>query len=951
MSGHYWYVSGHYWYVLRKQWDTKDNMKKHLLVIGAVFCCIFGFGQAKLSVGSLTCEYNTNPLGVESLQPRLSWIIESSLPSTSQTAYQVLVSDSKEKLLKDQGNVWDSKKVLSNQSIQVQYKGLPLSSAKKYYWKVKVWNQENIASDWSTIATWQMGLLSSNDWNNAKWITMDVLDESKYPSLDSALKVPALRYISPQFRKDIQINKPIKSATAFVCGLGQFEININGKKVSDHFLDPGWTTYEKYSLYVPFDITDQLVKGANTLGVILGNGFYFLPKGRYIKGHIMQHGLPKMIAKVVVEFTDGTSQTIVSDESWKNSKSPITYNTIYGGEDYNATLEHTGWDKPGFDDSKWQTSVAVKGSPLLKAQQDAPLKVMETFHPKAVFKNGKGNWVYDLGQNASGIVSLSVQGSSGKQVRVFPAELIDADSSVNQSATGKGYCFTYILKGGAEEKWQPRFSYYGFRYVQLEGAVPEGEPNPLKLPVVKSLAGLHTRNSAEKSGSFHCSNQLFNRIDTLINWAIKSNMASVLTDCPHREKLGWQEQVHLMMASDQFNFNLVGLNNKAVADLQAAQHESGFVPTTAPEFGRFGSELSPFADSPEWGSTYVILPWYMYLWYGDTKVLADNYDGMKKYVAYLQKQAGTGNIVSYGLGDWFDIGPSKPGVSQLTSLGVTGTAIWYYDVNILEKTARLLNNEADANYYKTLGASIKEAFNKKFFHADTYQYDRGSQTANAMALYMDLVEPQNREKVLANIIQDIKANNNALTAGDIGYRYLVQALENGGASQLIFDMNNRSDVPGYGYQLSKGATSLTESWQALRNVSNNHLMLGHLMEWFYSGLAGIKQTENSVAFNEILIHPEVVGDINEVKASYLSPYGLIKSQWHKEANSFELMVTIPANTTALVDVLGDSLQAINLNGKEVSTSTLAKFVGKTNGRLQYKIGSGNYTFKTTILNK
>jgi hypothetical protein len=341
----------------------------------------------------------------------------------------------------------------------------------------------------------------------------------------------------------------------------------------------------------------------------------------------------------------------------------------------------------------------------------------------------------------------------------------------------------------------------------------------------------------------------------------------------------------------------------------------------------------------------------MYQWYGDVKVLADNYEGMKKYAGHLQKQAGVNNIVSYGLGDWYDLGPKRPGVSQLTSLGVTGTAIWYYDVTILEKVARLLNNDIDAKYYQTLGATIKEAFNKKYFHPDTFQYDGGSQTANAMALYMNLVEPQNRDKVLANIIKDLKANNNALTAGDIGFRYLMQTLEDGGASQLIFDMNNRSDVPGYGYQLAHGATSLTESWQALRNVSNNHLMLGHLMEWFYSGLAGIKQTDSSIAFKKILIHPEVVGDIKDVKASYQSPYGLIKSEWHKTATSFNLKVTIPVNTTAVIDVCGDAMQSIFVNGKLVTTAQGLKFIGKVNNRLQYKIGSGNYTFNTTILNK
>lgn len=926
-------------------------MKNSVLLFCMLFTSVIGFSQSHLSVSTLTCEYNANPLGIEAAQPRLSWIIQSSVPSTVQTAYQILVSDSKEKLQKNQGNIWDSKKVNTNQSIQVIYKGLPLLAAKKYYWKVRVWNQQNLSSSWSNVSFWQMGLLTAKDWSDAKWITMDVFNEAKYPSLDSAVKVVALRSISPQFRKEILVKKPIKNATAFVCGLGQFEMSLNGKKVSDHFLDPGWTTYEKYSLYVPFDITNQLKQGSNAIGVMLGNGFYYLPKGRYIKGQIMQHGLPKMIAKIVVEYTDGTTESIVSDESWKNSKSPITYNTIYGGEDYNATLEQNDWDKAAFNDATWHSSVVVKGSPVLIAQQAEPLKVMQTFQPIAVFKNAKGNWVYDLGQNASGIVNLVLQGQRGKQVRVFPAELIDADSSINQSATGKGYCFSYTLKGADVEQWQPRFSYYGFRYVQLEGAVPQGQPNPLNLPVIKALKGLHTRYAAEKIGNFSCSNPLFNKIYSLIDWAIKSNMASVLTDCPHREKLGWLEQVHLMMASNQYNYDFTGLNTKAVVDMQAAQYTSGFVPTTAPEYGRFGGPLSMFSDSPEWGSAYVIMPWYMYQWYGDIQVLEQQYDGMKQYVAYLQKQANANNIIAYGLGDWFDIGPKRPGVSQLTSLGVTGTAMWYYDVTILQQVAKLLHKDADASYYQTLSEAIKKGFNKKYFHADTYQYDNGSQTANSMALYMNLVDPQNRDKVFANILKDLKANNNAITAGDIGFRYLMQTLQQGNASQLIFDMNDRSDVPGYGYQIAQGATALTESWQALRNVSNNHLMLGHLMEWFYSGLAGIKQTDNSVAFNNILIHPEVVGDIKDVKASYQSPYGLIKSEWHKTDAQFNLQVTIPANTTAVIDVFGDALQSIILDGKQVSKSTLVKFVSKINGRLQYKIGSGTYTFNTTIINK
>jgi hypothetical protein len=341
----------------------------------------------------------------------------------------------------------------------------------------------------------------------------------------------------------------------------------------------------------------------------------------------------------------------------------------------------------------------------------------------------------------------------------------------------------------------------------------------------------------------------------------------------------------------------------------------------------------------------------MYQWYGDIQVLEQQYDAMKQYVAYLQKQAEADNIIAYGLGDWFDIGPKRPGVSQLTSLGVTGTAMWYYDVTILQQVAKLLHKDADASYYQTLGEAIKQGFNKKYFHADTYQYDNGSQTSNAMALYMNLVEPQNRDKVFTNILKDLKANNNAITAGDIGFRYLMQTLQQGNASQLIFNMNNRSDVPGYGYQIAQGATALTESWQALRNVSNNHLMLGHLMEWFYSGLAGIKQTDSSVAFKNILIHPEVVGDINDVKASYQSPYGLIKSEWHKTATTFNLQVSIPVNTTAVIDVYGDAMQSVLANGKSVTITQGLKLIGKVNGRLQYQVGSGDYSFTTTVSNK
>jgi len=470
----------------------------------------------------------------------------------------------------------------------------------------------------------------------------------------------------------------------------------------------------------------------------------------------------------------------------------------------------------------------------------------------------------------------------------------------------------------------------------LKGAVPQGVPNPKNLPVVTNMQGLHTRNAAPQSGTFVCSNELFNKIFHLINWSIRSNMASVLTDCPHREKLGWLEQAHLMGSSIQYNYNINRMCNKIVDDMRAAQLPNGLVPDIAPEIVVFAGG---FRDSPEWGSAYVILPWYLYQWYGDQRPLHDNYEGMKRHVAYLTSTADN-HIVSHGLGDWYDLGPNPPGESQLTSKGVTATAIYYYDVNIMRQVAKLLGKPDDEAYFTHLAAEIKDAFNHHFFNDDTKQYDRSSQAANAMAIYMGLVESKNRKAVFNNILKDLESRNYSLTPGDVGFRYLLRVLESEGASETIFTINNRDDVPGYGFQLAKGATALTESWAALRYVSNNHCMLGHLMEWMYSGLAGIRQAEKSVAFRNMVIRPEPVGDITTATATYQSPYGKIVSDWKKDGDIFCLNVEIPANTTAIVYFPTKYIKGLTENNQ--------KFKAKTTKDGGVKIGSGKYCFEICL---
>lgn len=917
-------------------------MKLKLLVFFFLITAPLAFSQ-QIKLSNLRCEYRINPIGIETNKPQLSWNISSQEEGTLQQAYQLLVSDNATLLKNNIGNVWSSGKISSSKSLQVAYQGKALEAAKTYYWKVKVWDNHQHESTWSNIQTWQMGLPQASDWKGAKWIAYNELPDSLKNVLptDGAKDKVLGSNILPMFRKPFSIEKPIEKATIFICGLGHFELSLNGKKVGNHFLDAGWTKYDKQALYVGFDLTKELQKGNNCLGVLLGNGFYYIPavKGRYRKLKV-QFGYPKLICCLQINYKDGSFDNIVSDNSWKTAPSPITFSSIYGGEDYNANLEQVGWDKPTFDDKAWKQSIYVAGIPQLNSQMAEPLRVFDIFKPITKKALPSGDWVFDLGQNASGIIELKVKGHKGDTVRITPAELLKTDGSANQNATGKGFYFTYILKGNGEETWRPRFTYTGFRYVQVSGASPVGDSKENNNVTLLAINGLHTRNAAETIGSFSCSNELFNKTHTLIDWAIKSNMVSLFTDCPHREKLGWLEELHLVGASVRYLYDVPNLLKKSVVDMTNSQLNDGLIPEISPEYVKFDYGNGMFRDSPEWGSSSILVPWYLYQWYGETNTLEEAYPTMQKYLAYLKTKA-KNHILSQGLGDWFDLGPKRPGVSQLTPMGITGTAIYYHDLQIMERIANILHKKADALTYAALATEVRKSFNDAFLNKETKQYGTGSQTANAMAIYMELVEPSDKAAVLENIVKDIRTRNNSLTAGDIGYRYLLRVLENEGRSDVIFDMNNRSDVPGYGYQLAQGATALTESWQALPSVSNNHFMLGHIMEWFYSGLAGIKQVASEVAFKEFEINPEPVGDVTFARASYFSPYGKIVSDWKKEPHQFTLSVEIPANTMAKIYLPAKANSKISVNGKLSKAATIEK------DKAILKVGSGKYIFTVT----
>lgn len=927
----------------------KSTLVTSFLLLAGIVPVAAQTPPARPVVVSPRVENLTNPAGIETLQPRLSWQITSTGRAIMQAKYRILVADDQSKLNLATGNMWDTQIVPSEQSLWIPYGGKPLEAGKTYFWKVQVWDNQGQMSDWSSdTAKFTVGLMQPADWSNAQWIGYDELDAAKryVPGIHAPgnskdyKSVVSGNHVLPLLRKNFAVSKPVKRATAFITGLGQYELHINGNKVGDQFMAPGWTNYDKRVLYNVLDVTKELTNGNNAIGVMLGNGFFNVPNERYRKT-LLAYGNPKMIMKLLVEYTDGSKDQIISDNSWKTAPSPITFSSVYAGEEYNATLEQDGWDKAAFNDGAWKTAVVVKApTGKLVAETETPVKVMQTIAAQKTEKNSDTTVLVDFGQNASGIVRITLRGEKGQVVRIYPAELLTEDKRVNQKNSGKPYFYSYTLKGTGDEVWEPRFSYYGFRYAEVSNAAPDTIKSKKLKAVIADIKMLHTRNSAQQVGKFESREDLMNETYSLIDWAIRSNMQSVLTDCPHREKLGWLEQTYLMGESIHFNYDIYSLYKKIVADMMADQTANGLVPNITPEYVLF-DEL--FRDSPEWGSAAVILPYLIYQWYGDKTVMQEAWPMMTKYVIYLKSKA-NGHILSHGLGDWYDLGPNPPGVAQLTPKELTATAIYYYDLDLLSKMAKLLGKTGDVGTYANWAADVKKAFNAKFYDAATKKYATGSQTAMAMPLAVGLVEDANKAGVLDQLKTDIITNESALTAGDIGFHFLVDALTKNGSAQTVYDMNSDEKVPGYGFQLKKGATALTESWQALDTKSNNHLMLGHLMQWFYDGVGGIKQEDTSVAYKNIIIAPEPILGLDKGSVSFNSPYGRVYSEWDHQYSYRVFTFQIPANTTATVYLPTPPNKNIMESNQLLSMRKEIKQLGYINGRQVFKLGSGKYKF-------
>ncbi len=632
------------------------------------------------------------------------------------------------------------------------------------------------------------------------------------------------------------------------------------------------------------------------LGVDLVGGMYRVIGGRYTK-YTGSFGPLQMIALLRLEYADKSVATLTSDAAWNTTAGPNTFSCIYGGLDYDARLDAPGWNCPGHDVAAWNAATILTGpGGTLRGQTSAapPLRVVEKLPKAKVNALSNGVLVYDFGQNAPLAPQLTVTGPAGAKVRLTPAELLDKNGAVDRGSCGGGNAWwEYTCKGGGVETWSPHFWTHGARYLQATLIPAPGNP---VLPQIKALAAVVVHTSSAPAGDFTCSNELFNRVRTLIRWAQRANLVSVISDCPHRERLGWLEQYHLHGPSLRYEWDLSKLYAKTMQDMADSQTPEGLVPDIAPEYTVFAGG---FRDSPEWGGTVVLVPWQQYEWTGDSSLIQRHYPTMKRYVDYLATKA-NGNLLSHGLGDWYDIGPGSPGEAQLTPKSLTATAYYFLCADTLAKSASLLGNTADAATYAALVAQIKAAFNAAFFHADTGTYATGSQTANALPLVAGLVPDERRAEVVRALVRDVETRNFAVTAGDIGHRYLLRALADAGRSDVIARMHSQTDRPGYGYILNQGATALTEAWNAGRGSSQNHFMLGHLTEWFYHDLAGIRPDPALPGFKHFKIAPQPVANVENADATYATSYGPIRSAWAKTNGNFTLKIEVPANTSATV---------------------------------------------------
>lgn len=920
-----------------------DTFAKSISLAAVVASAVTGWSVAGVNPAQLKCEYLTNPLGVEARRPRLSWVLESSERGQVQTAYQILVAGSLERLKADQADLWDSGRVASSQSVHVLYDGKPLTSGMRAWWKVRIWDRQGATSACSEPAWWEMALLEKGDWQGA-WIC------SPSPTPGNEAEMYA-EHPAPLLRKDFSTGKDVRRARAYVSGLGYYELRLNGQRVGDHLLDPGWTTYSKRVLYSTYDVTSQIRSGANAVGVMLGNGWYNpLPLrmwGRFNLREALTIGRPRVILQLNIEYVDGTRQSVVTDTSWKVGDGPIVRNSVYLGEVYDARREQKGWDRPGFADSAWKPAAASSESvgPLC-AQMQPPIRCTRVLKPVKITEPKPGAFIVDMGQNFSGWVRLRVKGSPGTKVQLRYGELLRPDGTLNpmtsvagqvkQAGTGgpgappiAWQSETYILKGGDEEVYTPRFTFHGFRYVEVTGY--PGRPGP------EALEGLRLNTAVEEAGRFSCSNEMLNRIQEMTRWTLLSNMFSVQSDCPHREKFGYGGDIVASSEMGILNYDMSNFYAKVVRDHADAVRGNGGFTETAPYVGIADAGLGDQSGPIGWGTAHPLLQWQLYKYYGEKQLLEEQYDTTRRWVELLRSKAVEG-ILENGISDHESLVP-KP-------VALTGTAFYYYNVRLMSRIAETLGRASDSKEYGEAAQQIKTAFNRRFLKPGTGRYDAGTQACQAFALFFDLVPENEQAAALDVLVKDIQETRKGhLSTGIFGTKYMLNVLGASERADVAYTVVNQKTFPGWGHMLEGGATTLWEHWEYSDNTfSHNHPMFGSVSEWFYKVLGGISPAPDAVGFDKIIIRPRVLGDLTWAKSSYRSIRGRIESEWRKEGDTLTMKVTVPPNASAMVFVPTKDASAVTESAGPAAKADGVHFIAEKGGLALFRVGSGSYVF-------
>ncbi len=915
-------------YILKQ---NQPSMKTLLLFIPATFLSIATFSQP-LSVANLTCEHRAGPLGIDEQRPRLSWQLQSQEYNVMQAAYQLRVALNPTQLESGRQLVWDSGRVPSEQSLYVPYLGPALEAGKRYYWQVRAWDEQERSSGWSEPAWWEMGLGSPAAWQG-QWITVPWEE-------DASTSPPA-----PMLRRTFELRAKVARARAYITSRGLYQAYLNGEKIGDQAFTPGWTSYNKRLQYQTYDITSQLQEGRNAVGALLGDGWYRGYIGWSSQRNYYGSELA-LLMQIEVEYADGSKEIIASDSEWRAAAGPLLESDIYNGEVYDARREQGGWAAPGFDAGGWQ---AVKLTAYPKdniiAGAGVPVRKIQELKPKAIFTTPKGEQVIDFGQNMVGWVRLRLEGPAGHRVKVFHAEVLDkAGNFYTDNLRSAQARLEYTLRGGGEEAYEPHFTFMGFRYVKVENWPGKLGPESVTAGVIHS--------DMKKAGSFECSGPLINQLQHNIQWGQKGNFLDVPTDCPQRdERMGWTGDAQAFSRTAAFNYDVSAFFLKWLGDVAADQREDGAVPFVVPHvLGENGYASTGWADAA------TIIPWNLYLAYGDERFLEQQYESMQAWVGYMAEQAGDDFLWNHGFhfGDWLFYQPNddRDGLSAVTDKYLIAQCFFAHSVDILRNVAAVLGKQDDEAYYANLLDKVKEAFRQEYMTPNG-RLVSSTQTAYVLALAFDMLPESKRQQAAGRLAENVRRYGH-ITTGFLGTPHICFVLSEYGYTELAYELLFRREYPSWLYPVTQGATTIWERWDGIRpdstfqNVgmnSFNHYAYGAIGDWLYRRVAGIDIDPAQPGYKHIIIRPEPTDSLRFARATHESPYGLIQSGWERDGELLKAGVDIPPNTRATIRLPGAELSKVRLGGVPLRAGKGVLRMRQDGEDAVVEVGSGEYSFE------